>query len=84
MFSNINKLTNNSLKGLYKEFYANFNKLKPALESYLENYENTFVGEKDYFHIRGGDNIFKCLPLNRAGLRVTPLVYAKLQKFIIR
>ena len=71
MFDNINRWIDNSLKGLYREFNTDFNKLKSALQSYLENYENEFGVEKDYFHIRGEDNIFRYLPLNRVGLRVT-------------
>ncbi|MFK5882503.1 MAG: bifunctional proline dehydrogenase/L-glutamate gamma-semialdehyde dehydrogenase [Sulfurospirillum sp.] len=71
MLKFINKWIDDSLKGLYKEFNMDFNRLKPALESYLENYKNEFGVEKDYFHIRGEDNIFRYIPLNRVGLRVT-------------
>ena len=71
MFKNLNSWIETSLKGLYKEFNSDFNKLKSALGSYLENYQNEFGVEKDYFHLRGEDNIFRYLPLNRVALRVT-------------
>jgi len=71
MFENINRWIDNSIKGLYKEFNVDFNKLKSALGSYLENYENEFSVEKDYFHLRGEDNIFRYIPLNKIALRVT-------------
>ncbi len=71
MFKNINRWVDVSLKGLYKEFNADFKKLKSALGSYIENYENEFGVEKDYFHLRGEDNIFRYIPLDRVGLRVT-------------
>ena len=71
MFKKINGWIENSLKGLYEEFNDDFNKLKSALSSYLENYKNEFGVEKDYFHIRGEDNIFRYLPLNRVAIRVT-------------
>jgi len=70
MQTNINNWIENSLKGLHKEFNEDFNKLKSALGSYLENYENEFGVEKDYFHLRGEDNIFRYLPLNAVALRV--------------
>ncbi len=70
MFNELNQWIDKSLKGLYKEFNEDFNKLKSALASYLQNYEDEFGVEKDYFHIRGEDNIFRYLPLNRVGLRV--------------
>ncbi len=71
MFKNINRWIDTSLKGLYKEFNTDFNKLKSALGSYLENYKSEFGVERDYFHLRGEDNIFRYLPLNRVALRVT-------------
>jgi RHH-type proline utilization regulon transcriptional repressor/proline dehydrogenase/delta 1-pyrroline-5-carboxylate dehydrogenase len=70
MQANINKWIDDSLKGLYREFNEDFNKLKAALESYVENYQNEFGVEKDYFHLRGEDNIFRYLPLNAVALRV--------------
>jgi RHH-type proline utilization regulon transcriptional repressor/proline dehydrogenase/delta 1-pyrroline-5-carboxylate dehydrogenase len=71
MSNNINKWIDGSLKGLYKEFNGDFNRLKIALESYLENYKNEFGVERDYFGLRGEDNIFRYLPLDRVALRVT-------------
>ncbi len=57
-------------KGLYVEFREDFTKLRAALGSYLENYEKEFGVERDYFNLRGEDNIFRYLPLNRVALRV--------------
>ncbi len=71
MLKHLNSWIDNSLKGLYKEFNADFNRLKSALGSYLENYDKEFGVEKDYFHLRGEDNIFRYLPLQRVALRVT-------------
>lgn len=57
-------------KGLYKEFNVDYDNLKFALASYIDNYENEFGVEKDYCHIRGEDNIFRYIPLNRVVIRV--------------
>lgn len=47
-----------------------FEKLEMALQSYYENYENEFSVEKDYVKIRGEDNYFRYIPLNRVVIRV--------------
>jgi RHH-type proline utilization regulon transcriptional repressor/proline dehydrogenase/delta 1-pyrroline-5-carboxylate dehydrogenase len=47
-----------------------FEKLNVALQSYLENYDNEFSLEKDYCNVRGEDNHFRYVPLNRVVIRV--------------
>jgi RHH-type proline utilization regulon transcriptional repressor/proline dehydrogenase/delta 1-pyrroline-5-carboxylate dehydrogenase len=58
-------------KGVHSGFKEDFEKLSVAVQSYLENYENEFDKEHDYFKLRGEDNIFRYLPLSRVALRVT-------------
>lgn len=70
-FKNIDKWIEAANKGVYNEFLIDFSNLKSALASYLENYKNEFGVEKDYTHIRGEDNIFRYIPLNKIALRVT-------------
>ncbi len=48
-----------------------FAKLDLALQSYLENYENEFSKEKDYAKVRGEDNHFKYIPLEKVLIRVS-------------
>lgn len=47
-----------------------FTKLELALQSYCENYENEFSVEKDYAVVRGEDNHFRYIPLQRVVIRV--------------
>jgi len=47
-----------------------FDKLEIALQSYLENYENEFLKQKDYCEVRGEDNHFRYLPLKNVIIRV--------------
>jgi RHH-type proline utilization regulon transcriptional repressor/proline dehydrogenase/delta 1-pyrroline-5-carboxylate dehydrogenase len=70
MFELIDKWIEKAKKGLYKEFNIDYDNLKFALASYIDNYENEFGLEKDYCNIRGEDNIFKYIPLNRVAIRV--------------
>lgn len=58
-------------KGAHSAYAKDFAKLKSAVASYLENYENEFSQEKDYAKVRGEDNIFRYLPLKKVALRVT-------------
>lgn len=44
--------------------------LQAALQSYLHNYENEFSKERDFFKLRGEDNIFRYLKLNKVAIRV--------------
>ena len=48
-----------------------FEKLDIALQSYYENYENEFSKAKDYCGVRGEDNHFRYLPLEKVLIRVT-------------
>ena len=48
-----------------------FEKLGGALQSYIENYENEFSQAKDYCKVRGEDNYFKYLPLEKIVIRVS-------------
>ena len=50
---------------------SDFNKLEAAYQSYEENYENEFSLEKDYAKVRGEDNHFRYLPLNKVVIRVS-------------
>jgi len=70
LLSKIDEWINNANKGLYAGFANDFAKLKVSLKSYLYNYETEFSIEKDYFHIRGEDNIFRYLPLDRVAFCV--------------
>lgn len=43
-----------------------------AIKSYRYHWETEFGEEKDYFHIRGQDNIHRYLPLGVVGIRLHP------------
>ncbi len=43
-----------------------------AVKSYLYHYEQEFGRAKDYFHLRGQDNIMRYLPLGNLAVRVHP------------
>ena len=70
LLSKIDEWINNANEGLYAGSENDFTKLKASLKSYIYNYETEFSIEKDHFHIRGEDNIFRYLPLDRVALRV--------------
>lgn len=70
LLNKIDEWIGNANKGLYANFLSDFDKLKVALGSYLYHYETEFGVEKDYFHLRGEDNIFRYLPLDKVALRV--------------
>ena len=53
------------------EHSEDFSKLEFALQSYLENWDNEFSKEKDYAKVRGEDNHFRYLPLDKVVIRVT-------------
>lgn len=57
-------------KGAHTGFKEDFNRLSLAVGSYLENYEEVFSQEVDFANVRGEDNLFKYLPLNRIAIRV--------------
>jgi RHH-type proline utilization regulon transcriptional repressor/proline dehydrogenase/delta 1-pyrroline-5-carboxylate dehydrogenase len=43
-----------------------------AIKSYRYHWEREFAVEKDYFHLRGQDNIHRYLPLGVVGIRLHP------------
>jgi len=57
--------------GVHKTFKEDFSKLSVALQSYLKNFKEEFDEEHDYFKLRGEDNIFRYIPLERVAIRVT-------------
>lgn len=54
----------------FAESSDDITKLQSALQSYIHNYENEFSKEKDFFKLRGEDNIFRYLKVNRVAIRV--------------
>jgi len=71
LVDSIKKWSKGTEKGIHKAFKEDFSKLGVALQSYLKNFKEEFNVEHDYFKLRGEDNIFRYLPLNRVALRVT-------------
>ncbi|MBE0492423.1 MAG: bifunctional proline dehydrogenase/L-glutamate gamma-semialdehyde dehydrogenase [Sulfurospirillum sp.] len=57
-------------RGLHVGFEDVFGRLEISTLSYLENFEQEFGVDHDYFKLRGEDNIFRYLPLNKVALRV--------------
>ena len=57
-------------EGRFAEFSDQISDLQAALQSYIENHESEFLKERDYFKLRGEDNIFKYLQIESAMLRV--------------
>ncbi len=66
----VKKWSDDAKKGIYKTFANEFKKLSSALQSYAENYKEEFGCEHEYISIRGEDNIFRYLPLQKVALRV--------------
>ncbi|MEW5909413.1 MAG: aldehyde dehydrogenase family protein, partial [Thermodesulfobacteriota bacterium] len=56
--------------GLVSAFKEDFNKLVHAVHSYLYWYEEEFGRGKDYFHLRGQENILGYLPVGRVVVRL--------------
>ncbi len=54
----------------YAEYSEEISNLQAALQSYLKNYEEEFSKERDYFKLRGEDNIFRYLKVNSVAIRV--------------
>lgn len=48
------------------------NKVIRAVKSYLYHWEQEFSQEKDYFHLRGQDNMIRYLPIGTMVIRVHP------------
>ncbi len=56
--------------GFLAEYKEDLVKTVRAVKSYIYNYEQEFGVEKDYFHLRGQDNIVRYLPIGTMVVRV--------------
>ncbi len=54
----------------YVDFADDIKKLQSALQSYIHYYDREFSQQRDFVKIRGEDNFFKYLKLNRVSIRV--------------
>lgn len=54
----------------YADYSDQITDLQAALQSYMKNYEEEFSKSRDFFKLRGEDNIFKYLKLESVALRV--------------
>jgi RHH-type proline utilization regulon transcriptional repressor/proline dehydrogenase/delta 1-pyrroline-5-carboxylate dehydrogenase len=58
------------LWGKHGEFKTELHKTVQAIKSYIYNFEQEFSQEKDYFHLRGQDNILRYLPVGTVLVRL--------------
>ncbi len=58
------------LWGKHKEYKTELEKTVQAVKSYIYNYEQEFSQEKDYFHLRGQDNVLRYLPVGTVMVRL--------------
>lgn len=58
--------------GKFGELREDIQKTVCAINSYLFQMEEEFVREKDYFHLRGQDNVVKYLPVSPVMVRLHP------------
>jgi RHH-type transcriptional regulator, proline utilization regulon repressor / proline dehydrogenase / delta 1-pyrroline-5-carboxylate dehydrogenase len=56
--------------GQLQPYAEDIKKTVRAIKSYCFHWEQEFRAEKDYFHIRGQDNIHRYLPLGAIGIRL--------------
>ena len=56
--------------GHFRDFKGDLKKTVLAIKSYLYHAEQEFFQEKDYFHIRGQDNIVRYLPVGSVVVRI--------------
>jgi RHH-type proline utilization regulon transcriptional repressor/proline dehydrogenase/delta 1-pyrroline-5-carboxylate dehydrogenase len=56
--------------GQLREFKTDLIKTIRAVKSYLYHWEQEFSQEKDYFHVRGQDNIIRYLPIGTVVVRI--------------
>jgi RHH-type proline utilization regulon transcriptional repressor/proline dehydrogenase/delta 1-pyrroline-5-carboxylate dehydrogenase len=56
--------------GRLKNYATDIGKTIRAIKSYRYHWEREFAVEKDYFHLRGQDNIHRYLPLGVVGIRL--------------
>jgi RHH-type proline utilization regulon transcriptional repressor/proline dehydrogenase/delta 1-pyrroline-5-carboxylate dehydrogenase len=58
------------LWGKHGPWKTDLHKTVQAIKSYLYNFEQEFAQEKDYFHLRGQDNILRYLPVGTVLVRL--------------
>ncbi len=58
------------LWGKHKEYKTELEKTVQAIKSYIYNFEQEFSQEKDYFHLRGQDNVLRYLPVGKVLVRL--------------
>ncbi|MGD9007675.1 MAG: proline dehydrogenase family protein [Desulfobacteraceae bacterium] len=58
------------LWGKHGQWKTDLHKTVQAIKSYLYNFEQEFSQEKDYFHLRGQDNILRYLPVGTVLVRL--------------
>jgi RHH-type proline utilization regulon transcriptional repressor/proline dehydrogenase/delta 1-pyrroline-5-carboxylate dehydrogenase len=56
--------------GYRKAFAGDLAKTIRAIKSYLYHYEQEYSLEKDYFHLRGQDNILRYIPVGKVMVRI--------------
>jgi RHH-type proline utilization regulon transcriptional repressor/proline dehydrogenase/delta 1-pyrroline-5-carboxylate dehydrogenase len=56
--------------GEHADVAKDLRKAVRAIESYLFHYEQEFSQEKDYFKLRGQDNIFRYMPIGTVAVRL--------------
>ena len=56
--------------GKHQEFRNDLTKTVRAIKSYLYYYEEEFFREKDYFHLRGQDNMLRYIPVGKVVVRL--------------
>ena len=57
-------------EGQFADIASDIRKTIRAIKSYLYHVEQEFSREKDYFHLRGQDNILRYLPIGRVVIRL--------------
>lgn len=58
------------LWGKHGQWKSDLEKTVQAIKSYIYNFEQEFSQEKDYFHLRGQDNILRYLPVGTVLVRL--------------
>jgi RHH-type proline utilization regulon transcriptional repressor/proline dehydrogenase/delta 1-pyrroline-5-carboxylate dehydrogenase len=58
--------------GQLAPYAQDLSRLIRAIQSYCYQWEQEFGVEKDYFHLRGQDNLHRYLPLGAVGIRLHP------------
>ena len=58
------------LWGKHAEWKTELEKTTKAIKSYIYNFEQEFSLEKDYFHLRGQDNLLRYLPVGKVLVRI--------------